>query len=81
MQPILDLFFVLSPDGFQVVERSLGVPIDQIFSEWHETPIGAASIGQVHRARLREVVMINGVKHCVLVGCKLFYAMVLRLPF
>lgn len=37
-----------------VVERSLGRPVDEIFDRFDEAPIGAASIGQVHRARLRE---------------------------
>lgn len=34
------------------VESELGAPIDQLFSEWSDTPIASASIGQVHRARL-----------------------------
>lgn len=42
------------------VEESLGRPIDQLYSEFGETPIGAASIGQVHMAKTldgREVVV------------------------
>lgn len=37
-----------------IVEESLNVKADHMFSEWEDEPIGAASIGQVHRARLRE---------------------------
>jgi predicted unusual protein kinase regulating ubiquinone biosynthesis (AarF/ABC1/UbiB family) len=39
---------------FQVVEEDLGHPPDVLFSMWEPTPIAAASIGQVHRARLRD---------------------------
>ena len=35
------------------VERELGLPVDQIFSEFSD-PIAAASIAQVHRARLAD---------------------------
>jgi len=34
------------------VEAALGKSIDSVFSEFHDEAIGAASIGQVHRARL-----------------------------
>lgn len=36
------------------VERELGAPIEAHFSSFDETPIAAASIGQVHRATLRD---------------------------
>jgi ubiquinone biosynthesis protein len=37
----------------QVIEDSLGVPIEQVFSSYEEHPFAAASISQVHRARRR----------------------------
>lgn len=33
-----------------VIEGDLGKPISELFREWDEVPIAAASIGQVHRA-------------------------------
>lgn len=43
-----------SEDAKALVERSLNVKVNELFSEWEDDPIGAASIGQVHRARIRE---------------------------
>jgi predicted unusual protein kinase regulating ubiquinone biosynthesis (AarF/ABC1/UbiB family) len=36
------------------VERELKKPLDAIFSEFDEVPLAAASLAQVHRARLRD---------------------------
>ena len=36
-----------------VVEEELGATIGQVFSEWEELPFAAASLSQLHRARLR----------------------------
>jgi predicted unusual protein kinase regulating ubiquinone biosynthesis (AarF/ABC1/UbiB family) len=38
----------------RVIEEELEEPLAEIFSEFDEEPIAAASIGQVYRARLRE---------------------------
>src|SRR5262245_11550514 len=37
----------------KLVEMELGQPLDELFSEFELTPIASASIGQVHRARLK----------------------------
>src|ERR1700735_3602531 len=36
-----------------LVEEDLGAPIGDRFAEWDDVPIASASIGQVHRARLK----------------------------
>jgi ubiquinone biosynthesis protein len=36
----------------EVIEHELGDTLENIFKEFHEYPIAAASIGQVHRAKL-----------------------------
>ena len=44
----------------QTIQEDLGQPIERLFTEFDETPLAAASIGQVHRAMLpngREVVV------------------------
>ena len=43
-----------SPDlARRIVEIELGAPLDEYFDEWDPAPLAAASIGQVHCARLR----------------------------
>ena len=37
-----------------LIEAELGAPIDEIFSSFDPAPLGSASIGQVHRAVLRD---------------------------
>ena len=36
-----------------LIEAELGQPIDEVFAEFSDEPVASASIGQVHRARLR----------------------------
>lgn len=38
----------------QIVEEDFGRPLADVFAEWEDLPIAAASIGQVHRARLKD---------------------------
>src|SRR5262249_43507930 len=37
----------------RTIEEDLGRPVDTVFSEFDDRPFAAASIGQLHRARLR----------------------------
>ena len=51
---LLTLQDALPPVGFtsirQQIEQSFGQPLETLFSSFDETPVGAASIAQVHRA-------------------------------
>jgi ubiquinone biosynthesis protein len=38
----------------RALQRELGRPVAELFAEFEETPVAAASIGQVHRARLHD---------------------------
>jgi len=46
----------------RIVEEDLGRSIDTVFSEFEEQPFAAASIGQLHRARLRDRGRVVAVK-------------------
>mmetsp|Transcript_28522 Transcript_28522/g.80465 ORF Transcript_28522/g.80465 Transcript_28522/m.80465 type:complete len:788 (-) Transcript_28522:52-2415(-) len=57
------------------VEESLGAPINQIFDEFEQEPIAAASLGQVHLAKLKgETVVVKvqrpGLKELFEIDCK-----------
>ena len=54
-QPFLNDIPARSPgDIREVVEGELGCPREDVFENWEDKPIGCASIGQVHRATLKE---------------------------
>lgn len=38
----------------RTVETALGRPLAQLFAEWHDTPLAAASVSQIHLARLHD---------------------------
>lgn len=38
----------------EVIELELGAPLDEIYSDFDEIPLGSASIGQVYKAKLKE---------------------------
>src|SRR5579884_3462645 len=44
----------------RIVEEDLGKPLESVFSDFARTPIAAASIAQVHAARLRSDVAVGG---------------------
>ena len=46
----------------QVIEGELGQPLEEVYSEFNEEPLGSASIGQVYKATLKENGMDVAVK-------------------
>jgi hypothetical protein len=54
-KPFLNSIPPRSPEDVRaVVEAELGCKREEVFSEWEDKPIGCASIGQTHRAKLRK---------------------------
>ncbi|SDX39820.1 ABC1 kinase family protein [Hymenobacter psychrophilus] len=59
-QPLIDEFEKLQSnvppfpvaEARAIIERELGQPLEEVFADFEEVPLGSASIGQVHGARL-----------------------------
>lgn len=49
-------------DAFACIERELGLPLDSIFSLISQSPIAAASLGQVYKAQLQSSGKVVAVK-------------------
>lgn len=49
-------------DICEVIKSELGQDIDEIFEDFEKEPVGAASLAQVHKARLRETKELVAVK-------------------
>ncbi|KAL8131592.1 hypothetical protein AgCh_007505 [Apium graveolens] len=48
--------------AFDTIEKELGLPINELFSEISPDPVAAASLGQVYQARLRSTGQLVAVK-------------------
>ncbi len=46
----------------QIIEEDFGRPLDELFSQFHEEPVAAASVAQVHRAIWRQTGAVVAVK-------------------
>ncbi|KAK2980507.1 hypothetical protein RJ640_022509 [Escallonia rubra] len=49
-------------EAFNTIEKELGLPIEELFSEISPDPVAAASLGQVYQARLRSGGQLVAVK-------------------
>ena len=49
-------------DVRSIVEQELGVKLDEAFSEFDPKPLASASLGQVHKARLKTTGEVVAVK-------------------
>ena len=46
-----------------VIEGEIGKPLEEVYSEFNEEPLGSASIGQVYKATLKVLYMMNLIKN------------------
>jgi len=49
-------------DVRSIVELELGIKLDEAFSEFDQKPLASASLGQVHRAKLKSTGEVVAVK-------------------
>ena len=49
-------------DVKSIVELELGKPLEEMYSEFDQKPLASASLGQVHRAKLRSTGEVVAVK-------------------
>jgi len=70
------------------MKEELGLDFDEVFSEWDHKPLGVASIGQVHKAKLRSTgqavavkILVPGIEKKVCVCVCLFVCVVIALLF
>jgi predicted unusual protein kinase regulating ubiquinone biosynthesis (AarF/ABC1/UbiB family) len=65
--PLEELQDNVPPHPFEiingVIERELGKPVHELFTEFDEVPIAAASIGQAHRAKIGEKEVVVKIQH------------------
>ena len=62
LQKLQDTAAPIPPQSAEaIIERELGAPVEEVFARFEPVPLGSASIGQVHRAVLRngEVVAVK----------------------
>lgn len=65
--PLEELQDNVPPHSFEiinrVIERELGKPVHELFTEFNEIPIAAASIGQAHRAKIGTQEVVVKIQH------------------